>query len=372
MFFNKKSKQKKLDPKVRFQNRQFNQKLQQARTFKRTTKPIAEGSVDRFLSRMGLGSRLLQAGLVLLAIGIVYLVYIPNFLSLQSISVEGASDSDRMSIEAVVRDSLGSAPFYNPQRNLFFVSKSRVQEAVLSVAGVGEINQISKNFNNGQLHIVVTSKYEKFLVRTNERVYDVYNDGVLKGEAGVSRAEWDSLENPSMIKINIASTVSPQDTREFLTASTVKYISELQENAQGIVGSTLKYINLSNAELGTSEPPSGEPPSAEPEQTETPSQSSDEISESEISTGILEPTLVDLQIRLPISAGQLDLVFQKGTDARRTFRVIVDTKESAHDLVQRLNLLLSQTSPERYGRISYIDLRVKSRAYVCLLNTVCD
>ncbi|HEX3099924.1 MAG TPA: hypothetical protein VHQ41_03040, partial [Patescibacteria group bacterium] len=58
MFFKK--KKPKIDPKIRFQNRQFNQKLHEARTFKRTARPVPEGAIERFLRKIGLGSRWLQ------------------------------------------------------------------------------------------------------------------------------------------------------------------------------------------------------------------------------------------------------------------------------------------------------------------------
>ena len=146
MFFNRK-KQPKLDPKVRFQNRQFNQKLQTARTFKRTTKPVADGKIDKYLNSIGLGSRILQAGIVLFVLALGYVVYVPNFLSVQKIEIEGASEADSILIESAIRNEIGSAPFYNPQRNLLFTSKSLVSKATLGVPGVGNVNVISKNFS---------------------------------------------------------------------------------------------------------------------------------------------------------------------------------------------------------------------------------
>ena len=73
----------------------------------------------------------------------------------------------------------------------------------------------------------------------------------------------------------------------------------------------------------------------------------------------ISPNIETPEISLPISAEELTLVMQKGGDKSRTYNVIIDGKESANDVVQRLNLLLSQTTPERFNNLSYVDLRIK-------------
>lgn len=363
MFFNK--KKSKIDPKVRFQNRQFNQKLHQARTFKRVAKPVPDSKLDKFLNRIGLGSRLMQIATLLLLIVVVYLVYIPNFLSLQSIFVTGASSADSSAIERAIRTELGNAPFYNPQRNILFLSKARVQKAVQSVAGVDSIVSITKNYNQKTLTVSVISKYEKYLVRTNDHVFDVYNDGTLKGEAGINRDGWASVVNPNMIKVDIASVVTTSNTREFFNANTTQYLNELYDQIKGILGSTFDYVSLPNDKLAP--PPIDPADSIDPlaNQTTEPSNTSLPPQPTQAPTNTSEMTL-------PINPGQLDVIMEKGTDPNKTFRVIVNTQENANDVVQRLNLLLSQTAPDRYNALSYIDLRVKTRAYVCLLGAVCN
>ncbi len=377
MFFNKKQKSK-LDPKVRFQNRQFNQKLNQARNFKRVARPVSESNLDRFLESIGLGSRIIQGLLAILILAALYLIYAPNFLTLQSITIEGASEADAKIIEASIRDSLGSAPFVNPQSNLVFLSQRRVQEATVKVPAVWEIVSVKKNYSTNNLHVSVVSKYEKFLVRTAERVYDVYNDGTLKGEAGVNRDDWVSVENPNMIKVDIEARLSSSDNIEFFGENAIQYFTELQHNISGVVGSKMIYLSLPNQEIQVQDDAASTQTVTLDSEIQTSEQNinADDTKPqeaSEPSSVKKDVSLTELpEIKLPIVPGQLDIVMQKGSDAKRTFRVIVDTKETAHDVVQRLNMLLSQTLPERYNALSYIDLRVRSRAYVCLLGTVCN
>ena len=145
MFFNKKKKPK-IDPKVRFQNRQFNQKLNEARTFKRVARPIPDGGFERFLRKIGLGSIWRQIFLGLLVLGAVYLVYAPNFLSVQSIKVEGLSEAELVRVQTAIQDDLNKVPFYNPQRNILFLSKSRVMKVLAGIPGIDSVENIDKQF----------------------------------------------------------------------------------------------------------------------------------------------------------------------------------------------------------------------------------
>lgn len=379
MFFKK--KKPKIDPKIRFQNRQFNQKLHQARTYKRTVRAIPEGGFQRFLTAIGLGSAWKQILALLILGGLIYIVYIPNFLSIQKIIITGMSPDDTTATQNAVEEVIKSAHFFDPQRNLLFLSKSRVSQAVMHVAGVDRVNSIKKDFKNKTVTISITSKYERFLVRDSEKVYDVYNDGTTKGIAGVDRTYWESVQNPGMVKIDLKGKVMNADSKQFLSPETVKYILEAEDQMKGIVGSSLAFVQISLPEV---KKPSGEFEESPVPEIENPQP--EKVSLDDKMTTQLEPEndgkpAVDvilptpeplIEINLPLKADELEFYLQKGSDSKSLFRVLIDTKENPHDMVQRLNLLLSQTASDRYNLLAYIDLRVKTRAFVCLLGTVCD
>jgi hypothetical protein len=375
MFFKK--KKPKIDPKIRFQNRQFNQKLHEARTFKRTARPVPEGAIERFLRKIGLGSRWLQILIALIVLGVVYLIYAPNFLSVQAITVQGLSDADNAVVQTAIQDNLNHTPFYNPQRNLFFLSKSRVRQQVSSVPAVDAIESIRKDFGKKTLTITLKPKHELFLVRSTEQVFDIYNDGILKGQAGLNRDAWESVQNPSMIKIDLGGKVSNiqnGNQNQFFSKDTVNYMIKLQEALKGITGSPLAYFSIripqlkdQQAFLESQQQPVEDPTAA----SSTASQAAD-TTETPPTPEPQPAELPSVDVNLPINADELDLILQKGSDPKHTFKVIVDTKENPEQLVQRLNLLLSQTAPERYNVLSYIDLRIQSRAFVCLSGTACN
>lgn len=375
MFFNK--KKPKIDPKIRFQNRQFNQKLQQARTYKRTARVIPEGGWQKFLASIGLGSIWRQIFVLLVVAGIIYLVYIPNFLATQKIIVVGMSQSDTTAVENAINTSIAKVFPWNPQKNLLFLSKRRLSEAVMSVPGADHINEIDKNFKTKTVTISVTSKYERFLVRSSEKVYDVYNDGSVKGVAGVDRNYWEGLINPGMVKVEVAGRIVNDSNKEFLNSATVDYIQEFDKQAKGIVGSSLAYVKITLPEFRQ---PEQSDENVEPNEgdSDKPAESSENgvdqpLEAEEVAVAVTPPPLVAVsEVNLPLKADELEIFMQKASDPKRLFRVLVDTQESPHDLVQRLNLLLSQTAPDRYNLLAYIDLRVANRAFVCLQGTACN
>jgi hypothetical protein len=368
MFFNKKKKAK-VDPKVRFQNRQFNQKLQQARTFKRTARSVPENSFERMLNNIGLGSKLMQIAVALLVLGILYIVYAPNFLTVKSINVEGLSTTDNSLAEAAIRDSLGNAPFYNPQRNLLLLSKRRTSESLQGFPSISNIEKISKNYNDKSLNVFVKPKTERFLIRTGERVFDIYNDGTIKNVSSLDRASWETTVNPNMIKVDVVANIANSGSKDFLSSGLVQYITELNEDLKAVTGSTLAYVEILMPDTN----PSSEPVAAIPEKEVNENIEEENTEETNASPEVVEIIPVVLSsIQLPINVGELNLVMQKGLDSKRTFKVMLDTKESPKNLVSRLNLLLSQTAQDRYNNLSYIDLRIQSRAFVCLLDTPCN
>ena len=381
MFFNKKKKPK-IDPKVRFQNRQFNQKLHEARTFKRTARPVPEGSFEKFLRKIGLGSRWTQVFVALIFLGAVYLVYAPNFLSVQAIKVEGLSDVERVKVETAIQDELNKTPFYNPQRNLLFLSKNRVMQVVSAMPGIEAIENIDKQFKEKTLVVTLKPKYELFLVRSSDTVFDIYNDGLPKGQAGLSYDSWLGVQNPGMIKVDLGAKLSglPQDNNEFkrfFTDDTVIYLKRVNEALKGIVGSPLAYFSVRIPELKEQQEFIEAAPPTTPEEDLTIEDVPDEsLPETEIDQPLpdvaqQESPTSNIEVSLPINADELNIVLQKGANQRRTFNVIVDTKENPEQLVQRLNLLLSQTAPDRYNNLFYIDLRIQTRAFVCLTSSPC-
>ncbi len=365
MFFKK--KKPKLDSKVRFQHKQFATKLSSARSYRRQARAVPESSLDRLFAQIGLRSRWSQALAGLALAAILYLLYIPNFLSLQTINIVGLSESQARDLEIAIRDEIGSAPFYNPQRNLVFLNNQLIDYAALRVPSVYEIKMVKKDFANQSIYIEAESKYEKYLVATPEKVYDVYNDGTLKKESGLRRDQWPDLVNPNMIKVLLHQNINAEENRLFFHWDLFDKIIQLSELIKSVEGQELAYVTFKE-------------PQAEPIKEELkPVVAEEELAaeapaeEPKVEEPALEPELKPLpSLDLPINSSEVHMVFYKNNDRRLTYEVIFDTTRDAADSVNDLKLLLSQTNPDRYNQLAYIDLRLETKAFVCLVNSPCS
>lgn len=363
MLFSK--KKSKLDPKVRFQHKQFTTKLDSARSYKRNARAVPESRVERVFYTLGITARWSQILLAILILGLLYLIYIPNFLSLKQISIAGLSEEQSGALEQAIRQEIKDSPIYYPEYNLLFLQKDLIYRAVGKVPSIDYVGTIKKDLQNQSILISAASKYERFLVANPTTVYDVYNDGTFRHEAGVLRADWDTLQNPTMIKIKFGQTFDWQANQPLFRDDLFAYIKNLADGLPIVEPQKLAY-------LGFREP---KPPEQQLEPEANP-----EASPAAVEVPITEPAPIEpapepepeiLKIDLPFSSSEVHAVFYKNNDLRRTYTVIFDSTADARKSLEELKLLLSQTTPERYDQLSYIDLRIPNKAYLCLLNTPC-
>jgi hypothetical protein len=350
-----KKKNKKLDSKVRFQHKQFTGKLVTARNYKRTALAIPETKLEKFLTKIGLGSKLTQIGLGIIILALIYVIYLPNFLTVETITINGLSESQARDFEIAIRDEIAGSSFFYPEKNLLFLRNKVVYNALAKVPSVANVATIYKTISKQELTIEAESKYEKYLVSTPEKVYDVFNDGVFKGEAGVQQDLWLGLVNPAMIKIQIPGEVSANKFEQFFHADLTNYLDSLNARLTQVPNVKVAYYKFEQAKQVEITPTDV--------LTDADSSTVEEISEQEKP----EP----IQISLPINSAEVHAVIYKN-NSQNTYRVIFDATKDVQKSIDNLKLLLSQTAPDRYAQLSYVDLRLEERAYLCLQNTPCD
>ncbi len=85
------------------------------------------------------------------------------------------------------------------------------------------------------------------------------------------------------------------------------------------------------------------------------------------------PSLVPQNpVPLPLAADELKVVLAKNGNTNNLFTVIFDSKSDLPAAIDRLDVLLSQTTVDRFAALEYIDLRIENRGYICLQNTQCE
>ncbi len=363
MIFSKK-KNKKLDPKVRFQHKQFTGKLATARSYKRTAAAVPETQVDKVLNRIGLGSKFVQIGAGLAVLVLLYLIYFPNFLTIEKITITGLSKAQTRDLEIAIRAQIADSVFLYPEKNLFFLRNKVVYDALKKNPSIGKISDINKSFSNIELIITAESKYEQFLVATPSKVYDVYNDGLLKGEAGLALDSWEDIQTQNMIKVQLDGEIEYRTYVQFFEYSLVQYLEKLSTGIKQVPNFDVSYYKFkqSNSKVELPEQQSGLPSESAGED------SNESIVEKEKSEVVQIPVE---NISLPINRAEVHVVTKiPGTE--KTYRVIFDATKDVKKSIENLKLLLSQTSADRLSQLSYIDLRLEERAYLCLIGTACD
>ncbi len=355
-----KKKQKKLDPKVRFQHKQFTGKLVTARNYKRSASAIPETGFEKILTRIGIGSTWSQIGLGILVAVLLYLIYLPNFLTVKTITISGLSDTQARDLELAIRNEVANTHFFYPEKNLVFLRNKIVYDAAATLPDISTIASIHKSYSKQELVIEAESKYEKFLVKSDDHVYDIFNDGLYKGEAGVSLEAWEGVVNPHMIKIHIPGTVSAGNKTQFLNRDLVKYIDTLNQKLNLLPNFSVAYYEFKQAEERLKQPQEAVVENIFTEAT----------AETETSSQITEEVKPE-SIVLPINSAEVHAVVYKN-NSQNKYRVIFDATKNVQKSVDNLKLLLSQTAPERYSQLSYIDLRLEERAYICLQGAVCN
>ncbi len=374
MFFKK--KKPKLDAKVRFQHKQFTTKLGSARSYRRTAVAVPESKLQRWLANIGLGSKWSQILVGLFVLVIIYLIYLPNFLTIKEIKISGLSESQTHDLDSRIRDQITEVGFYRAQNNLFLFNDDLAKTAAAKLASVNSILQVKKDYKNQTLIIVAESKYEKYLVATQEKVFDVYNDGTFKAEAGVARDNWINIDNPNMIKVELYENANSQNGQQFFDPTLQQFISTLNDRLKIMENFKIAYYSFHDPKVDrvvTHDDIAEQVQSAEKPATASAAIStSEDIEPASTSEAQTTPTAQENpELKLPFNSSEVNVVFYKGADKKRFFKVIFDATRDSQKTMEDLKLLLAQTAPDRFNQLDYIDMRIDSKAFICLLNAPC-
>lgn len=370
MFFKK--KKPKLDAKVRFQHKQFTTKLGSARSYRRSTVAVPESNYQKWLNKIGLGSLWSQilVGVVILA-GL-YLVYFPNFLSIKEISISGLSESQAHDLESNIRDQIAASKFYTAQSNLLFFSPNLVNTAASKLSSVNQISKVKKNYKTKTIEIFAEAKYEKYLIATPDKVFDVYNDGTYKAESGVLRSDWATTDNPSMTKIQLYQVVKAQNGQRFFDDKLRDFINILSDQLRALDTYQLAYYSFKEPEAEVMPVNDSVQNDLELRGISTPAERNIDVPSDPATPAKPPEPVLPPELKLPFSSSQVNAVFYKGTDKKRFFKVVFDSTKDSQKAVTDLKLLLLQTNPDRFNQLSYIDMRIDGKAYMCLLNSPCN
>src|SRR6185503_2498874 len=178
MFFSK--KQKKLDSKVRYQQKSFASQVKVASQYRRKSQPISDNRFLQLARELGLDSGK-RIALILFVIALAsYVVFVPNPLFIKDIAVTGGAEDINKQVRESIERYFARSGNLVPRRNSLFVSTKKLAEYVKEQNFlVSSVEDLQKQYS-GKLSLRITQKYEAFTVVTPRGAYVAYNDGTIK------------------------------------------------------------------------------------------------------------------------------------------------------------------------------------------------
>ena len=305
--FNK--NKKKIDSRIRFQNSRFTRKLENARGYKRTARILPKNSREIFLSKIGLRSWQSKVATVLVLFLLVYIVYIPNFLFIKNITINGGDTPTRINIKAVTESYLEKKIPW-PQKNLILLSDSGLKKYLLgNDQKILSVDKINRHFPNG-LSINITPRVDSVLLQTASSTnFTISNDGLVTSEF-VPTASTSSPSLPILIKLSSGENLIVG--QQAISKQDLEFITKLQTQLPGIVESSLDYYEKS--------------------------------------------TLNNTEIIIYAKAG---------------FKILFDLNSDLDKNLNRLRLLFSQFPNAEQKKLYYLDMRFDGKGYVCEKGSAC-
>lgn len=161
------------DKGYRFQNTKFRHQLNNQRNYKRRGEPLPNGTLDKLLSKIGLGSWYARGISFIVLAALVYLFYIPNPLYIKTVAITGADDQAINNTVNVFLEK--KVPW--PQKNLLLLSSKSLKNFVLTNnKKVLSVNSVRKKFPNTLL-LDITPRVDKFIVIAENGIFTAYGDG---------------------------------------------------------------------------------------------------------------------------------------------------------------------------------------------------
>ena len=197
-----------------------------------------------------------------------------------------------------------------PQKNLLLMSKNGLNNFIISHdQQILRVDKINKKLPGG-LEIFYIQRVDEYLLQTASSSYfSLSSDGLITGE--IFKSASGTLPS-NLVTILLGQTPNISLGQQLLTANQASFLNALQKRLAQIAKNPVDRYEIA-----------------------------------------------DLQ------GDALQAYIKQG------FLVKFDMSTNAEEILNRLNLLVTQLAPGEFKNLLYVDMRFKDRAYVCYKNTAC-
>jgi hypothetical protein len=311
---------------------------------------------ENFLYKLGLKSRYSQAAALVVLAGLVYLIFIPNFLFVKTITIEGVGEEQQTKVRSNIDTYFANVPFFNPQRNIVFLKKSSLEKELLEDPTIYKVMSIKKSVIKRSLTITVEPKTERFLANRAGLLYSVYNDGTIKEQVPGDPAAWLNV-NPGLIKVKQEAGDPLNKGTHYLSDQFLAQLNSWQGRFQAVTGKEVSFFEIPVVLVNAV--PAEVPATSTATMTAVSGQQSISVTD----------------LPLPLRPDDINIYVKKNIPNYRgpapDFKVLIEGEQDMEDTLGKLTLLLNQMPPDRYTKLYYIDMRFENRGFICLVGTPC-
>jgi cell division septal protein FtsQ len=299
----------KFDKKVRFQKHNFQTQLKEARNYKRQPGEKSKSGLKNLFLKISRISVVKNIIFIFFLAGLVYIIYIPNFLYIKSVEISGLPQKQTEELTTRINTYLDNKSFL-PQKNLLLTSKNKLKLVLKNDSNISEIQSIQKKWSS-TLKISLLPRIAAYEVNSGQETYKLANDGYIieKNQLGA-----------------FASSTQSSLKNIVLTGSQNYQIGEKAVNL-----SELNKINFFKQEL--------------------PKISGSEIVSFKFENFLSPDWFID---------------FTPG------FQLKINSQENLEKTLLEFKSVTQNLPKIDLQRLYYIDLRFKNKAYVCFKQTACS
>lgn len=222
------------DKRIKYRGLRFKRELERARKWKRPARQLPETAWENLLKKIGLAGWKTRLLLGVLFAGLIYLIWIPNFLYIKSFEVTGKNLKHEPEHRENVAAFLNSGRFW-PQKNLALLSSGRLRQKLLAKPWVIAVKRVQKTWPN-KLKIELEERREYALLESREKKYVFSNDG-----RNLSSLEASSTPAEILINLKTPEEVKPEQE---LPAELLSFIGLLQNRIPEICRSTVSSYTI--------------------------------------------------------------------------------------------------------------------------------
>ena len=170
----------KFDKKIRFQKQNFQTQLKEARNYKRQSGEKSKSGLKNLFLKINQISVVKNIIFIFFLAGLVYIIYIPNFLYVKSVEISGLPQKQTEELAARINTFLDTKSLL-PQKNLLLTSKKKLDLLIKNDSSISEIQSIQKKWFSS-LKISLLPRIASYELNSNSKQYKLASDGFIMEE----------------------------------------------------------------------------------------------------------------------------------------------------------------------------------------------